>query len=124
MTTPPPEPPSVPDDASGPLPPPPPLPPAPGDAAGPRKYDTRTMLWTAGITVLVIAVLSWLVPPAGLLVPVVLFVALFFLLQKDPTVRYRSVLAGLLLGLGVGLFVTAGVCSAVFSGALTSPTFR
>lgn len=112
---------------SGPIPPPPPMPPdtshyryGPGD---PRRYDSRTMLWTSGIIVAVIAIGTWLVPFIGLLVPLALFVALFFLLAKDPTVRYRSVLAGVLLGLGVGLLVTAGVCTAIFNGSLNSPLF-
>lgn len=112
----------------GPIPPPPPVPPdtpqyryGPGD---PRRYDGRTMLWTAGIIVLVIAIGTWLVPFIGLLVPLVLFVALFFLLAKDPTVRYRSVLAGVLVGLGLGLIVTAGLCTAIFSGSLNSPLFN
>ena len=133
MTTPPelpeePNPFAAPDDTNGPIQPPPPPPPTdtsgyrygPGD---PRRYDSKTMLWTAGIIVLVIAVGTWLVPFIGLLVPVVLFVALFFLLAKDQTVRYRSVLAGVLLGLGLGLIVTAGVCQAVFSGTINSPLF-
>jgi len=77
--------------------------------------------WTAGIVVVIIAVATWLVPFIGLAVPVALLVSLLFLAAKNKSVRYRSVLAGLLLGLGVGLLVTAGLCTAIFSGSLTSP---
>jgi hypothetical protein len=130
MTTPPelpeePTPFEPPDQSPGPIPPPPPLPNVPSEGEDEdRRFDTRAMLWTAGIILVVIAVASWLLPPAGLLVPVALFVSLFFLLNSHPTVRYRSVLAGVLLGLGLGLFVTAGVCTAVLNGSLSSPTFN
>lgn len=85
------------------------------------RYDSRTLWWTAGIVVLVVAVATWLLPFIGLAVPVLLLVSLLFLAAKNQTVRYRSVLAGLLLGLGVGLLVTAGLCTAIFSGTLPSP---
>lgn len=111
-----------PDESSAPIPPPPPVAYDEGTTP-PKRYDTRVMLWTAGILLVVIAIASWLFPPLGLLVPVALFVSLFFLLNSNPTVRYRSILAGVLLGLGLGLFVTAGVCTAVFNGTLDSPAF-
>jgi FtsH-binding integral membrane protein len=97
---------------------------APPDAAerqSGRYYDSRTLWLTAGIVVLIVAVGTWLLPYIGLVVPLVLLVSVFFLAAKNQTVRYRSVLAGLLIGLGVGLLVTAGVCTAIFSGNLTSP---
>jgi hypothetical protein len=50
-----------------------------------------------------------------------LLISVFFLAAKNQTVRYRSVLAGILIGLGVGLLVTAGLCTAIFSGNLPSP---
>lgn len=118
-----------PDPSRAPVPPPPPPPPPPPQpeyrysAGEQRRYDTRTMLWTTGIVVAVVAVATWIVPFVGLLVPLVLIASLFFLLNSNPTVRYRSVLAGVLLGLGIGLFVTAGICSAVFSGNLYTPLF-
>jgi hypothetical protein len=87
------------------------------------RYDSRTVWWTVGIVVLIIAVGTWLVPFIGLAVPVVLLVSLFFLAAKNQSVRYRSVLAGLLIGLGVGLLITAGLCTAIFSGNLPSPLF-
>lgn len=96
----------------------------PPDAAEPQsgsRYDSRTVWLTAGIVVLVVAVATWLLPFIGLAVPVLLLVSLLFLAAKNQTVRYRSVLAGLLLGLGVGLLVTAGLCTAIFSGTLPSP---
>ena len=55
------------------------------------------------------------------LVPVILFISLFFLLGVEKSVTYRSVLTGLLLGLGLGLLVTAGLCTAIFNGSLSSP---
>jgi hypothetical protein len=96
----------------------------PPDAVEPQsgsRYDSRTLWWTAGTVVLVVAVATWLLPFIGLLVPLALLVSVFFLAAKNQTVRYRSVLAGLLLGLGVGLLVTAGLCTAIFSGTLPSP---
>lgn len=98
----------------------------PEDGAEPRqgsRYDGRTVWATAGIVVLIIAVGTWLVPFIGLAVPVVLLVSLIFLAAKNQSTRYRSVLAGLLIGLGVGLLITAGLCTAIFSGALQSPFF-
>ena len=96
----------------------------PPDAAEPQsgsRYDSRTVWLTAGIVVLVVAVATWLLPLIGLAVPLALLISVFFLAAKNQTVRYRSVLAGLLLGLGVGLLVTAGLCTAIFSGTLPSP---
>ena len=83
------------------------------------RYDSRTVWWTAGIVVLIVAVGTWVDPLVGLVVPVALLISLFFLAAKNPTTRYRSILAGLMLGLGVGLIVTAGLCTAIFSGNLT-----
>ena len=94
----------------------------PPDAAGPQqgsRYDSRTVWWTAGIVVVIVAVGTWVDPLVGLVVPVALLISLFFLAAKNPTTRYRSILAGLMLGLGVGLIVTAGLCTAIFSGNLT-----
>ncbi len=115
-----------PPEGSTPIPPPPPLPPAGGVGApgAAKRYDSRKLMWTAGIVVLVVAVATWIFPPVGLLVPVILFVSLFFLLGVERSVTYRSVLTGLLLGLGLGLIVTAGLCSAIFSGSLNSPLFN
>ena len=96
----------------------------PPDAAEPQsgsRYDSRTVWLTAGIVVLVVAVATWLLPLIGLAVPLALLISVFFLAAKNQTVRYRSVLAGILIGLGVGLLVTAGVCTAIFSGNLPSP---
>jgi Flp pilus assembly protein TadB len=96
----------------------------PPDAAEPQsgsRYDSRTVWLTAGIVVLIVAVGTWLLPYLGLAVPLALLISVFFLAAKNQTVRYRSVLAGILIGLGVGLLVTAGVCTAIFSGNLPSP---
>ena len=96
----------------------------PPDAAEPQsgsRYDSRTVWLTAGIVVLIVAVGTWLLPYLGLAVPLALLISVFFLAAKNQTVRYRSVLAGILIGLGVGLLVTAGLCTAIFSGNLTSP---
>jgi Flp pilus assembly protein TadB len=96
----------------------------PPDAAEPQsgsRYDSRTVWLTAGIVVLIVAVGTWLLPYLGLAVPLALLISVFFLAAKNQTVRYRSVLAGILIGLGVGLLVTAGLCTAIFSGNLPSP---
>jgi hypothetical protein len=114
-----------PPEGGAPIPPPPPMPHGYAGAPEPAKrYDHRKLLWTAGIVVLVVAVATWIFPPVGLLVPVILFVSLFFLFGVDRSVAYRSVLTGLLLGLGLGLIVTAGLCTAIFSGSLSSPLFN
>ena len=115
---------ATPPEGSAPIPPPPPMPAEYAGTPEPvQRYDGRKILWTAGIVVLVIAVATWLFPPVGLLVPVVLFISLFFLLGVEKSVTYRSVLTGLLLGIGLGLIVTAGLCTAIFNGSLGSPTF-
>lgn len=96
----------------------------PPDTAEPQsgsRYNSRTVWLTAGIVVLIVAVGTWLLPYLGLAVPLALLISVFFLAAKNQTVRYRSVLAGILLGLGVGLLVTAGLCTAIFSGTLPSP---
>lgn len=125
MTTPPelpeePNPFQPPDESAGPMQPPPRDPYA---VEQPRRYDGRTIAWTTGIILVVIALASWLFPFVGLLVPVLLLAALLFLIKQNQTVTYRSVLAGVLLGFGLGLLVTAGVCTAVFSGTIDSPLF-
>lgn len=98
-------------------------PPDPAERRSGSRYDGRTVWLTAGIVVLIVAVATWLLPYIGLALPLVLLVSVFFLAAKNQTVRYRSVLAGLLIGLGVGLLVTAGLCTAIFSGNLPSPLF-
>lgn len=121
MTTPPelpeePNPFEPPAPASSPIQPPPPPPPttpptlrySEGD---PRRYNVRQVWVTALSIMAAIAVVSWFLPPLGLLVPLIFFVSLFFLLKQDPSVSYRSGLAGVLLGFGLGMLVTAGVCS-------------
>ena len=122
MTTPPelpdePNPFEPPAPASGSIQPPPPPPPpmtsptlrySEGD---PRRYNVRQVWVTALSIMAAIAVVSWFLPPLGLLVPLIFFVSLFFLLKQDPSVSYRSGLAGVLLGFGLGMLVTAGVCS-------------
>ena len=113
---------AAPPEGSVPIPPPPPMPDGYVGAPEPAKrYDGRKVVWTAVVVVLVIAVGTWVFPPVGLLVPVILFISLFFLLGVEKSVTYRSVLTGLLLGLGLGLLVTAGLCTAIFNGSLSSP---
>lgn len=86
------------------------------------SYDMSAFWRATVITVLVIAGVTWLIPFAGLLVPVVLVATLFFIRASNSPQR-RGAVAGVLLGCGIGLLVTAGLCTAIFSGTLPSPTF-
>ena len=120
MTTPPIEPPEPePTDPNGAVPPQ-----VPSGAEGaeasylpPRRYETRTLWVTAIITVLVLSGLTAIIQPFGLLAPLTLIMALFFI-RKDATAHRRSIVTGVILGSGIGLLTTAGICTGIFNGSV------
>ena len=123
--TPSPQPPSPqppPPAAEGPIPVPPktigpPSGPAFGSANG--AYDEKVLWRTTAWTVGICALATYLFFFVALAIPLVMLVTLFFISKKNSPQK-RARVAGIILGCGIGLLVSAGVCSAIANG-LPSP---
>ena len=121
MTTPPPDlpdEPELPDAAQVPPLPDemdlPQVPAAPDSTAVPSRYDSRTLIYTTVATVVVIAIATAVFQPIAIVVPVLLIVSLFFI-RRDASKKRRSIVTGLILGFGIGLLVSAGICIGILS---------
>jgi hypothetical protein len=106
MTTPPIEPPDEPQE----------LPPAGQLAPHAPRYETGPLVITTLVTVIVLTGLTLLNYFLGLLAPLTLIVALFFI-RATASARRRSIVTGIILGSGIGLLTTAGVCTGILTGS-------
>jgi hypothetical protein len=82
----------------------------------PPRYETAPLVVTTVVTVVVLTGLTLLNPFFGLLAPLTLIVALFFI-RASASARRRSIVTGVILGAGLGLLTTAGVCTGLFTGS-------
>ena len=85
----------------------------------PREYDMHRLWWSAGITLAIIAVATVIFAPVALVIPVALLVDAAFISRYNSPTK-RATVAGIALGCGVGLLVSAGICTLVFNGVIPS----
>lgn len=123
------------DDTPTPSPQPPPAPasegpiPVPPKTIGPPSgpafgssgsvYDEKVLWRTTAWTVGICALATYLFFFVALAIPLVMLVTLFFISKKNSPQK-RARVAGIILGCGIGLLVSAGVCGALANG-LPSP---